>query len=96
MGGKKNIFLGGIFGQSSTISAAKPQMKFQNLRKCWVKIQQIGIFLIKCGSKCHIMSQKTGIEFYCKKVKKKIKSFLWKSTKNWPKLKKNFFFRVVQ
>jgi hypothetical protein len=41
--GLKNIF-GGIFGRSVTISAIKPQMKFQKLGKFWVKIQKFGIF----------------------------------------------------
>ena len=55
--GTKNFF-GGFVANLPQFSAAKPQMKFQNLRKFWVKIQKIGIFLIKCDSRCHIMSQK--------------------------------------
>jgi hypothetical protein len=39
---QKNIFCG-IFGQSAKILSAEPQIKFQNLRKFWVKIQKMGI-----------------------------------------------------
>ena len=41
--GQKNSF-GGMFGRSVKISAGQLQMKFQNLGKCWVKIQKMCTF----------------------------------------------------
>ena len=39
--GQKNIF-GGFLADWPQFSATKPQIKFQNLRKFWMKIQKIG------------------------------------------------------
>ena len=38
------MILAEIFGRSTEISAAQPQMKFQKLEKCRVKIQKICLF----------------------------------------------------
>jgi hypothetical protein len=40
-----NIFCA-IFGRSATMLAINPQMKFQKLRQFWIKIPQIGIFVV--------------------------------------------------
>ena len=42
--GQNNI-VGGFLANQPKFSAAKPQMKFQNLKTFGVKIQKIGIFL---------------------------------------------------
>jgi hypothetical protein len=60
--GQKNIF-GGIFGRSAEISAAQPQMKFQKLEKCRVKIQKICIFFSQMRLKVSHHASKTKTKF---------------------------------
>ena len=59
--GPKNIF-GGIFGRSAEISAAQPEMKFQKLEKCRVKIQEISIFFSQMRLKVSHHASKTNFE----------------------------------
>ena len=60
--GAKNI-VSGMFGQSAEIPAAQPQMKFQKLGKCRVKIQKIRIFLSQMRLKVSHHPSKTKKHF---------------------------------
>ena len=51
------MFLTEHFGRSATFSAKYPHLKFQNLKKFWVKIPKFEIFFFKCGWESVKMSE---------------------------------------
>ena len=46
-----------ISGRSAEFSTKNPQLKFQNLKKFYVKIQKFGFFFFKCGWRSVKMSE---------------------------------------
>ena len=46
-----------VFGRSAKFSAKDPHLKFQNLKKFWVKIPKFDFFFFKCGWESVKMSE---------------------------------------